>query len=504
MCKKCALIFIVFILTAVCGIIIVLKASAQTGHLLINELAWMGSLPEEGETQNQSANDEWIELYNNSGISIELSGWILKSLDGSPYIVLYGTVQPQEYYLLSRSNEMVSDINADIVYPYSQQDRKSNALLDGGEYIQLIDPYGNIIDEVNASEGWFAGDKELKRTMERKSPNLTGSEPLSWLTSLAPGGTPRYENNAAQEPAGDDTEINEFQNQSDVIAQSKTETGENEYEPYSDTQETLDENRTYENQTYKDTAKLEGAPHSSQKDVSADINAELVDEVVYPSQIYINELMPSPLGDDSTDEWVEILNKNDEPANLSSWKIRDTGGDSGEYVFPAQFILDAGAFAVLSRATTQITLNNNEDGLELLNPKGDMEDSVIYTKPPSGQSYAKFDGQWMWSQVPTPGSANILPAPKKELPPAKIAIKDTLIQTPTPKSAANAHSEMLLKNSVASGVKTASVIGARDNRPHANGAKNYTPYLIALLLAVFSPVFVFFLKKRARTDVNMR
>ena len=231
MCKKCALIFIVFILTAVCGIIIVLKASAQTGHLLINELAWMGSLPEEGETQNQSANDEWIELYNNSGISIELSGWILKSLDGSPYIVLYGTVQPQEYYLLSRSNEMVSDINADIVYPYSQQDRKSNALLDGGEYIQLIDPYGNIIDEVNASEGWFAGDKELKRTMERKSPNLTGSEPLSWLTSLAPGCTPRYENYTTQEPAGDDTEINEFQNQSDVIAQSKTETGENEYEP---------------------------------------------------------------------------------------------------------------------------------------------------------------------------------------------------------------------------------------------------------------------------------
>jgi hypothetical protein len=45
-------------------------ASAQSpGPVVISEIAWMGT--------STSANDEWIELYNNSASPVSLSGWLI-------------------------------------------------------------------------------------------------------------------------------------------------------------------------------------------------------------------------------------------------------------------------------------------------------------------------------------------------------------------------------------------------------------------------------------------
>jgi len=159
-----------------------LAFSAQATNplkVIINEIAWMGT--------KISYNDEWIELYNNSDSSINLEGWILKAADGTPKINLTGTIARKSFYLLERTDDnTVPDTPADQIY--------TGALGNTGEKLELYDGSGNLIDLVNCSSGWFAGDNSTKQTMERKNPQLEGFNSGSWQMSQNPGGTPRAEN----------------------------------------------------------------------------------------------------------------------------------------------------------------------------------------------------------------------------------------------------------------------------------------------------------------------
>ena len=118
--------------------------------VIINEIAWMG-------TEN-SASDEWIELYSNQ--EVDLSGWFIESADGSPAITLEGTISSNSYFLLERTDdETVPLITANQVY--------SGTLGNGGEHLILKNDLGKIIDEINQLEGWSAGNNSTKQTMER-------------------------------------------------------------------------------------------------------------------------------------------------------------------------------------------------------------------------------------------------------------------------------------------------------------------------------------------------
>ena len=79
--------------------------------IIINEVAWAGTAA--------SAEDEWIELYNPSNASINITGWTLKSTSRSSAlnITLSGTISSGGYFLLERDdNFTVSDVSADQIY----------------------------------------------------------------------------------------------------------------------------------------------------------------------------------------------------------------------------------------------------------------------------------------------------------------------------------------------------------------------------------------------------
>lgn len=144
--------------------------------ILINEIAWMGTLPKTGESPQAAANNEWIELYNSGDSNILLGGWKIVAEDGAPDIALSGTISAGGYFLLERSSdEVVPAILADLIYPY-----KNNALSNSGEHLFLKDASGAIIDEVDAHLGWPAGDNDTKETMQR-----SGNK---WITAT---GTPQ-------------------------------------------------------------------------------------------------------------------------------------------------------------------------------------------------------------------------------------------------------------------------------------------------------------------------
>ncbi len=128
----------------------------------INEVAWMGTV--------YDANDEWIELYNNTAAPVDLTGWTLCAADGTPNITLTGTIPAYGYFLLERTDDTtIPDIPADQIY--------TGALGNTGEILELRDASGAVVDTANGDGGgWPAGNNTTKQTMERIDPTASDSD----------------------------------------------------------------------------------------------------------------------------------------------------------------------------------------------------------------------------------------------------------------------------------------------------------------------------------------
>ncbi|MEN6368102.1 MAG: PKD domain-containing protein [Thermotogota bacterium] len=189
--------------------VVAIAPGAPWGSVRINEICWGGSALD--------PTAEWIELVNATTEVVNLDGWRLVSSDGSPDVLLSGTLLPTDpatpdegYLLLERdSDDAVPDVAADWVY--------RGALNDRGEILFLYDPLDCLIDTANAlpdsSEvsSWAAGTNAYGippyRSMERIDGHLDDA-PGSWVTcpTLPDGvpelgaGTPRRANRASVLP----------------------------------------------------------------------------------------------------------------------------------------------------------------------------------------------------------------------------------------------------------------------------------------------------------------
>lgn len=130
--------------------------------------------------------------------------------------------------------------------------------------------------------------------------------------------------------------------------------------------------------------------------------------IIYPSKIFINEILPSPKGADETDEFVEIFNSNNFDVDLSGWKIQDSSGTKTAFFMPEGAKILANEFLVFYRPETKIMLNNEGDGLSLFSPDEKLADSVAFTKAPTGQSFNRALSGWQWSLALTPGAINTI------------------------------------------------------------------------------------------------
>ncbi len=382
-----------------------LTFAAEPLSIVINEIAWMG--------RETSFNDEWIELYNNSSVALNLDGWKLLTEDETPQIYLEGEIPARGFFLLERTDdETLPSITADLIY--------KGSLHNEGEYLKLIDNKGKVIDEIDCGEGWFAGDNSTKQTMERKDTLVSGNDSSNWQTSQNAGGTPKAEN---QSP---------------------------EIQP----QDTHDIEESYEVEPRRIK--------------------------IYPSNIFINEILPSPEGADAENEWIELSNENNFEVELSGWKIRDTVGAIKTYLMPERTKIKSNGFLLLPRSETKITLQNSGDGLEILNPAEEIVHQVDYPKTPLGQSFNRTSSGWQWSATLTPGETNIVASLESPI--------DSLIDKPSKELAEGkerTESERILAEIGGHSPKTLSPV---------------ITFLIALLVAASSGIIVLFIKKRIENE----
>lgn len=192
--------------------------------------------------------------------------------------------------------------------------------------------------------------------------------------------------------------------------------------------------------------------------------ARPISEIAYPSGIVINEILPSPEGPDEKEEWLEIFNQNGFEVDLTDWQIQDIAGKTKTYTFPKETKISPQGFLVLPRPETKITLNNDSDGLSIIQPDGKIVDSVKYEKAPRGKSYNRIDSGWAWSNTLTPGSANIIPIPVSKIEKESPAKKEL------------------------------AAIGEQVPEP----SKSLLTLLIALAIAIFSGTIILILKKQLK------
>ncbi len=368
--------------------------------VVINEICWMG-------TEN-SANDEWIELYADQ--QTNLDGWILESKDGTPSIRLEGNIPAQGYFLIERTDDnSVPNIPGDQIY--------TGALSNSGEHLQLKDNNQNLIDEINCSQQWIAGDNSTKQTMER-----TGD---SWQTSLDPHGTPKDENSALQEFVEPEQFQRSEQDNSEAENQPPIANAGNDIVGFVDQIIILNASRCYDpnndllnyqwnlgdGEISNQAVTEHKYAHPGEFLVSLTISdnsysdTDTIKVNIYPKEIMINEFIPDPEGKDSEQEWIEIYNNLDQAIDLSGWFLDDEPEGSNPFMIPENSLIPPKGYSVFSRKTTKIALNNDSDQVRLLLPDKNVFQEISYQQTEQGKSLAKSPQGFVYS-VPTPGFSN--------------------------------------------------------------------------------------------------
>lgn len=388
-------------LAAILMVVFLFIPISARANVIINEIAWMGT--------GVSANDEWIELYNNSEQGIDLTGWTLKAIDGTPSINLEGNISTNSYFLLERTDDnSVPNITADQIY--------TGALSNSGEHLELKNPNNNIIDEIDGSNDWPAGDNSSKQTMQLvnskwETGDATPKAENSITPPTAPEGAPENGEETITISGNHPPVADAGNNIIGFINQEISFDGSNSSDPDGDElayswnmgDGKLIEEKAFTYQyLYQGTYLVSLMVYDGRNYVSDTITVK-----IQPQQITINEFIPNPEGKDEENEWIEVYNDSDSAIDISGWQLDDMEEGSKPFVFPENTLIAPKNYLVFPRTITNIALNNTSDSVRLLLPEGIVFQQIDYEDCKEGQSSARTDQGFVWSP-PSPGIANVV------------------------------------------------------------------------------------------------
>jgi hypothetical protein len=140
--------------------------------IVINEIMYAPS----------SSECEWIEIYNNSTSSLNISGWQIS--DASTKITITSgsrVINANDYLVLSKNNTVVNvhrQIDTTKIIYLSNLPTLNNDADD----ISIYNSTNSIVDFVSYKSSW--GGNNSKNSLERKSPNGISNDSANWATSI--------------------------------------------------------------------------------------------------------------------------------------------------------------------------------------------------------------------------------------------------------------------------------------------------------------------------------
>ncbi|HOP09019.1 MAG TPA: lamin tail domain-containing protein [Candidatus Methanofastidiosa archaeon] len=147
----------------------------ESGGLVINEIMFNPGCV-------LDSRGEWFELYNPTDSLIELRGWSFTDGGGDLFIVQEEiSIPSKEYLVFGRNDDPLSNGGVNVDYKYSGM-----YLANGGDTIMVVDPQGNVIDNVDYSLKGFPS--ESGSSIELRNPSLDNSHGRNWSISTHDNG----------------------------------------------------------------------------------------------------------------------------------------------------------------------------------------------------------------------------------------------------------------------------------------------------------------------------
>lgn len=388
-------------------------------HIVISEFRTTGP---------NGANDEFIELFNPTNQSVDLTGWKIRRSNGSGTTTLHHTIgnvilQSGQHFLMARTSPANYSGSVD-----ADETLSVGITNDGG--IALLMPNDAIIDQVGLS---------ATSAYQEGIP----------LTSMSGTSEQSYE----RKIGGIDGNCYDTQdNSNDFILNSGTSNPQNltSDATYCAGVETATPTSTpthtpTSTDTLTPTVTGTATPTSTASDTPTNTATHTITptSTPFPSGIVINEFLPDPASDwngdssiNSDDEWIEIYNTNAFSVDMSGWQLDDIAGGTTPFTLPYGTTIAANGFLIFYASETNIGLNNSGDDVRLLYPDDSVADSTSYTDSNDDESYSRNpDGAGSFTNAcaPTPNATNCVSVPTNTPLPTNTPT-ETATSTPGPSS----------------------------------------------------------------------
>ncbi|MFA5010240.1 MAG: lamin tail domain-containing protein [Patescibacteria group bacterium] len=423
--------------------------------VIINEVAWAGSTKPD---ETKVSDDEWIELRNLANQSVDLTNWQLTKNTGTSdenetrmlTLPANSIIEAKGYFLISRFDIDTSMLNTEPNVVVKRDVPEDNGLFSLSNTKLRIGLYSgdyrldeNLVDVAGAlGKAPFAGDSDIKASMERNAVIADGQQETSWHSALASInfdsgvadlGTPMASNSIIVEPPIL-TSITPAEGEVGGILEIESICGDNfSLNPIPIVQIRLGDikisadNVRVADPTLIDNGQfsLDGAETGrwdlvvTNPDGQTATLSQIVKVTEPPPEydlgmtVRINEVYPQP-NTTSNDEFIELYNFGDQSVNLTGWILDDmrNGGSSpltleGRVILPKQYL-------TLYKPETKLTLNDNGDAVYLIQPNGFELDRTEYTAADRGWTWARFDDGWKWTSTPTANGKNVSSTPPVE------------------------------------------------------------------------------------------
>jgi flagellar hook assembly protein FlgD/fibronectin type 3 domain-containing protein len=346
------------------------QPSADT-KVIINEIMFdpIGSEPA----------NEWVEVLNLSAETVSLAGWRLTDGEGTYTFPSGAGIGPGAFLVLGHS---ASAAGGQIDLVYGDSTAGTLSLANTGDQVILTDAAGNVADSVDYLASW-AGEvgqsTDGNRSLERKSPGLPSNDFRTWGRSAIETGTPRAPNSVDTVPPtlvhgarpasleGHDLVVHAYVSDatSPTILSHTTlywrAAGTTPYTPV-----TMVKIQTAHSYVIPaDSVPSSGVEYYIEAEDDANNLARVGTETApfaVPRiaddrpRVRISEIMYDPGSlSDPQGEWVELVNLDDVPVDISGWTYTDSqspAAQEGRFTIPQGTVIPAGGLFVLAHSAS--------------------------------------------------------------------------------------------------------------------------------------------------------
>ncbi len=329
-------------------------------HLVISEFRTRGP---------NGGNDEFVEIFNPTGGTVDVSGWSIKKSSGCGSTVT--TLLTISNGVLLKPGQHFLAVASGISLAVSADQTFSPGIADDGG-LALVSNAGTIVDRVGmCSETLYYEGLPL--------PPMTGNVDRSYARQPAGQGCYDVNNNALD------------------FALLSPPQPQNRASPL-----TLCAGVVTFTPSRTPTTTPTHTPTASPTPL--------------PAAIVINEFLPFPRADwngdgvlNTGDEYIELMNVSSETVSLKGWKLDDEEDGSLPYSLPEQLLLP-GEIVRFFGSQTKILLSNGGDSVRLFHPIGRIVDAFTYPAVESADvTWCRLPdgkGTFDFKCRPTPGRPN--------------------------------------------------------------------------------------------------